>query len=119
LLSNSLDKAEAKGHPKNMPDILTQRSLLWTHEELSFGRLTADYVSQFGWESGTDWNFDEARQEYRCTFQNGRRSISVLFSGGELLAERGRTTPSDGIRQKLDDAMGRQASQFPPSRWLA
>ena len=102
-----------------MPNILTQRSLRWTPEELSFGRLTADYVSEFGWEPGTDWSFDEVRQEYRCTFGNGRRTISVFFSRDELLAELGRTTPSDGIRQKLDDAMGRQAGELPSSRFLA
>jgi hypothetical protein len=39
---------------------------------------------------------------------DGRRGISVLFSRDELSAELGRTPPSDGIRQKLDDAMGRE-----------
>jgi hypothetical protein len=102
-----------------MQNILTQRSLRWTPDELSLGRLTADYVSQFGWEPGTDWSFDEVRQEYRCTFGNGRRTISVLFSRDELLAELGRGTPSDGIRQKLDDAMGRQAGTVASSPWLA
>jgi hypothetical protein len=56
------------------------------------------------------------RQEYRCTFENGRRTISVLFSIDELLAEVGRATPSNGVRPKLDDAMGRQAGQLPSSR---
>lgn len=80
----------------------------------SFGRLIADYVSQFGWEPGTDWSFDEARQEHWCTFGNGRRTISVFFSREELLAELGRSSPSDGIRQKLDDAMGRRAGPIAP-----
>jgi len=63
-----------------MQNILAQRNLRWTPDELPFGRLTADYVSQFGWEPGTDWSFDERRQEYRCAFGKGRHSISVLFS---------------------------------------
>jgi hypothetical protein len=40
-----------------MENILTQRSLRWTPDELSFGHLAADYVSHFGWEPGTDLEF--------------------------------------------------------------
>jgi hypothetical protein len=102
-----------------MQNIPPQRNLRWTPDELSFGRLTSNYVSRFGWEPGTDWSFDEVRQEYRCTFGNGRHSISVLFSRNEVLAEHGGTMLSAGIRRKMDDAMGRQAGALPSSRQLA
>src|ERR1700692_1033743 len=102
-------------HPDSiMQNIMTQRSLRWTPDELAFQRMAGNYVAEFDFAPGTDWMFDEGRQEYQCTFENGRRSISVLFSRNELLAEFGRSNLSDGIRQKLDDAMGRRAGPIAP-----
>jgi hypothetical protein len=102
-----------------MKNIMTQKSLQWTPDELAFQRKTANYVAEFDFAPGTDWTFDEDQQEYRCTFEKGRRKISVLISRNELLADFGRSNLSDGVRQKLDDSMGRQAGQLPSSRWLA
>jgi hypothetical protein len=102
-----------------MQNILKQRSLRWKTEELAFQRLSGNYVAAFDFNPGTDWTFDEGRQECHCTFENGRRTISVLFSLDELLAELGRATPSDGIRRKLDDAMGRQSGPVGSSLYVA
>ena len=89
-----------------MQNILNQKTLRWTSEELAFQRLVREYLDEFGVAPGTDWTFDEGRQEYYCTFENGRRSCKVMVSRLELVAEFGRSNLSEGIRKKLEDALG-------------
>jgi hypothetical protein len=87
-----------------MQDIPIQRSLRWTPEELAFRTLVRYYLDEFDVVLGTDWTFDESRQEYWCNFDVRGRSRKVMVSLTELLAEFGRSTLSEGTRRKLDDA---------------
>src|SRR5258708_6913333 len=89
--SNSFDTSRRNMHSDSvMKNIMTQKSLQWTPDELAFQRKTANYVAEFDFAPGTDWTFDEEQQEYHCTFATGRRKISVLISRHELLAYFGR-----------------------------
>jgi hypothetical protein len=87
-----------------MPNIPSQRSLGWTLEELAFQTLVRDCLDEFDVALGTDWTFDESRQVYYCTFEVRGRTRKVMVSRAELRAEFGRSSLSDGIRNKLDDA---------------
>jgi hypothetical protein len=70
-----------------MNDMANLRPLRWSAEELTFGRRASDYVNCFGFAPGTDWTYDKAGNEYRCTIENGRRTLTVRVSRQQLLTE--------------------------------
>lgn len=96
-----------------MNDTPNLRPLRRSAEELIFGTRASEYANGFRLAQGTDWTYDEAGDEYRCTFGNGRRILTVRVSRQQLLAEGKRSSLSEGMKRKLRIDLCQDSGPYP------